>query len=52
MGAEPANLPNLIVIGAQKFETTSLHHYLNAHPQIFMSREKELDFFITNRKLR
>jgi len=39
-------LPNLIVIGAQKSATTSLHYYLGLHPQISMSREKELDFFI------
>ena len=29
-----------------KCGTTSLHNYLNAHPDIFMSEEKELDFFI------
>jgi hypothetical protein len=38
-------LPNLIVIGGQKCGTTSLHNYLSAHPQIAMSRDKELDFF-------
>lgn len=27
-------LPNLIVIGAQKCGTTSLHHYLDLHPEI------------------
>lgn len=41
-----AALPNLIVIGAMKSGTTSLHHYLNQHPQIAMSREKELLFFV------
>jgi hypothetical protein len=39
-------LPNLIVIGAQKCGTTSLHHYLAAHPEIAMSTPKELDFFV------
>ena len=39
------NLPNLVIIGAMKCGTTSLHHYLNSHPEISMSREKELDFF-------
>lgn len=29
--------PNLILIGAAKSGTTSLHHYLNQHPDIFMS---------------
>ncbi len=38
-------LPNLIVIGAAHCATTSLHHYLSRHPQIAMSRTKELDFF-------
>ena len=45
-------LPNLIIIGAQKCATTSLHYYLNFHPQISMSREKELDFFIQERNWR
>jgi hypothetical protein len=39
-------LPNLIVIGAAKCGTTSLHEYLGEHPQISMSREKELHFFV------
>ena len=34
-------LPNLIVIGAAKCGTTSLHEYLDLHPEILMSREKE-----------
>ncbi len=38
-------LPNLIVIGAQKCGTTSLHDYLGRHPEIRMSAEKELNFF-------
>lgn len=42
------NLPNLIVIGAMKSGTTSLHYYLNLHPEICMSRQKELNFFIGN----
>jgi Sulfotransferase domain len=37
--------PNLLVIGAAKCGTTSLHAYLNAHPEIAMSRE-DLDFFV------
>lgn len=37
--------PNLLVIGAQKSGTTWLHHYLNKHPSIFMSKNKELSFF-------
>jgi len=41
-----AALPNLIIIGGLKCGTTSLHHYLNLHPQIAMSRPKELNFFV------
>ncbi len=40
-------LPNLIVIGGLKCGTTSLHHYLNLHPEITMSRPKELNFFVS-----
>ena len=39
-------LPNLIVIGGLKCGTTSLHHYLALHPEIAMSRPKELNFFV------
>ena len=42
-------LPNLIVIGAAKTGTTSLHHYLHLHPDIFMAKEKELHFFSSER---
>ena len=38
-------LPNLIIIGAQKSGTSSLHYYLDLHPEIAMSKLKELDFF-------
>ena len=42
-------LPNLIVIGAQKSGTTSLHYYLGLHPEIFMTEEKELNYFAEER---
>src|SRR3712207_4013889 len=42
----PGVLPNLIIIGGLKCGTTSLHHYLNLHPSISMSRPKELNFFV------
>lgn len=42
-------MPNFFIIGAQKAGTTSLYHYLNQHPQIYMSPVKEPMFF--NRKL-
>jgi hypothetical protein len=44
--------PNLLVIGAAKCGTTSLHEYLDAHPQISMSRQKELDFFVAEKNWR
>jgi hypothetical protein len=39
-------LPNLIIIGAAKCGTSSLHYYLGLHPQITMSMTKELNFFV------
>jgi hypothetical protein len=44
--AREGALPNLVVIGGLKCGTTSLHHYLNLHPEIEMSRPKELNFFV------
>lgn len=38
-------MPNFILIGAAKSGTTSLFYYLNQHPQIYMSRNKEPHFF-------
>ncbi len=38
-------LPNLFIIGAAKAGTTSLHGYLDQHPQIQMSQRKEPNFF-------
>lgn len=44
-----AALPNLIIIGATKCGTTSLHYYLNLHPEISMSSTKEIDFFVAEK---
>ena len=30
------NLPNFLIVGAAKCGTSSLHNYLNQHPNIFM----------------
>lgn len=38
-------LPNFLVVGPQRTGTTWLHQNLTPHPQIFMSREKEIYFF-------
>ena len=40
------SLPNLVIIGAAKSGTTSLHRYLALHPSVYMSRTKELKLFI------
>lgn len=42
-------LPNLLIIGAQKCGTTSLHNYLACHPDVHMSARKELVFFVAER---
>src|SRR5215207_97171 len=38
-------LPNFLVIGAYKSGTTSVHHYLRQHPQIYVPQFKEPNFF-------
>ena len=42
---KPKQWPNLFVVGAAKAGTTSLHHYLSQHPEIYMSPVKEPHFF-------
>ena len=39
-------LPNFLVVGAQKAGTTSLHHYLRVHPDIYLPAQKETKFFV------
>jgi len=41
-------LPNFIICGAQRAGTTSLFHYLKAHPQVYMAPTKEVHFFDLN----
>jgi hypothetical protein len=38
--------PNFLIIGAMKAGTTSMHYYIGAHPQVFMPRANDLNFFI------
>ena len=38
--------PNLLIVGAAKGGTTSLHYALDQHPQIFMTRKKEPGYFV------
>lgn len=43
------NMPNLFIPGAAKSATSSLHDYLNQHPDINMSEIKEPHFFCAER---
>ena len=36
---------DFFIVGAPKAGTTSLYHYLNEHPQVEMSSQKEPDYF-------
>ena len=38
-------LTNFLIIGAAKSGTSSLYRYMDQHPQIYMSPEKETNFF-------
>jgi hypothetical protein len=38
-------LPDFIIIGAQKCGTTSLYHYLSAHPAVAPAARKEVHYF-------
>lgn len=38
-------LPNFLIIGVGKSGTSSLYHYLNRHPKVYMSPVKEPNFF-------
>ena len=42
---DPGLLPNVVIIGAAKAGTTSVHNYLDLHPDINVSVEKEARFF-------
>ena len=50
-GASSASMPNLIIVGGLKCGTTSIHHYLGLHPEINMSKPKELNFFVAGAQL-
>ena len=50
------NLPNILIVGAAKCGTSSLHNYLNQHPNIFMpsfnkegKNVKEPQFLVKNK---
>lgn len=41
-----ANWPNFFIIGAAKAGTTALYSFLDKHPEIYMSKPKEPNFFL------
>lgn len=41
-------LPNFLVVGAGRSGTTSLHHYLAQHPQVYLCPEKSPNFFVAS----
>src|SRR5690625_341355 len=45
----PGNEPGFIIAGAQKSATTSLHYYLNQHPDLQGSNPKEVCYFHDDR---
>lgn len=46
-------LPNFLVIGAGRSGTTSLHHYLGQHPEVYVSKVKSPShFFCQDRAIR
>lgn len=42
---KPVVKPNFFVVGAPKSGTTSLYFYLKKHPQVYLPRIKELNYF-------
>lgn len=47
----PSPLPNFFLAGAPKSGTTSLYHYLDQHPEIYMSPIKEPNYFASEIRL-
>ena len=45
-------LPNFLLIGAMKAGTTSLYHYLQGHPQVFVPQYKAPEFFVAESNYR
>ena len=43
--------PNFFIAGAPKTGTTSLYHYLDQHPEIYMSPVKEANYFASEIRL-
>lgn len=45
---EDGRLPDVVIIGAMKSASTSLHRWLNDQPEVFMAHPKETNFFTTS----
>src|SRR3954468_25016760 len=45
MPSSNRRLPNFFVVGAPKAGSTSLYHYLDQHPQVYMCPIKEPNYF-------
>jgi Sulfotransferase family len=45
---KPGPRPNFFIVGAPKAGTTALYSYLTQHPEVFMSRLKEPQFFASD----
>ncbi len=45
-------LPNFTIAGFAKCGTTSLYHYLEEHPEVFLPKRKELHYFTYDKVLR
>jgi hypothetical protein len=45
MMQRPMTIPNFLIIGAHKAGTSSLHRYLQQHPQVFLPTLKEPRYF-------
>ncbi len=41
-------LPNFLLVGAGKSATRSLYNYMTQHPEVFMPKVKEPQFFVAN----
>ncbi|CAN5188688.1 hypothetical protein BH20GEM2_BH20GEM2_17550 [soil metagenome] len=45
--ARACDLPDFLIVGAQKAGTSSLYHYLSQHPQVMPAYSKEVHYFDT-----
>jgi hypothetical protein len=46
--ADAGRVPDLIIVGAMKSASTSLHRWLNDQPEVYMAHPKETNFFTTS----